>query len=96
MTLEVPRVHPLKTDKAPFEPLFLGWKTAEFRKDDRGFKLGDQLHLREVDERKIPTGRTVIAQITHIQTGYGIPHGYCMLSFRRLRIYFSPDDFASV
>ena len=41
------RVHELKTDGPVFQALKDGIKTFEIRKDDRGFKVGDELWLRE-------------------------------------------------
>jgi hypothetical protein len=92
--LEVVRVHPLKTDHDPFDALFSGSKTAEYRRNDRDFQIGDQLHLRET-HKGIFTGRTVIAVITHMQMGYGIPRGYAMLSLRIFRRYSSPTQYSA-
>jgi hypothetical protein len=57
-----------------------GTKTAEFRKNDRGFEVGDILALMRNDT----PGNTRYATrvITHIVRGpaFGIPEGYAMLS----------------
>ena len=39
--------HELKCWPEPFEQMSSGAKTAEFRRDDRGFAVGDMLLLRE-------------------------------------------------
>lgn len=39
--------HDLKTAPEHFEAVWSGAKTAELRKDDRGFSVGDVLRLRE-------------------------------------------------
>lgn len=78
--------HELKTWPDAFEAVWRGDKTAEFRRDDRGFAVGDSLWLREwVPSEARYTGRKVVAIITHIAGSgrFGIPDGYCMLSFRR-------------
>lgn len=90
--LDLVRCHPLKTDPDPFEAVFCGKKTAEFRKNDRDFHVGDELDLREILDTGKLTGRTVIAHVTHVQNGYGIPNGYVMLSLKVRRLYFSPND----
>lgn len=71
------KIHVLKTDLEPFQSLWEGNKTAEFRKNDRDFKIGELLELRCAD------GRGIVVRITHIQSGYGIPSDYVMLSFKR-------------
>ena len=75
--------HILKTWPESFDQVHRGEKTAEFRKNDRDFKVGDFLMLREwkpdADEY---TGRRLIANIGCITTGFGIPDGYVMLSLR--------------
>ncbi len=78
-----PITHQLKTHPAPFDAVWHGFKTAEFRKDDRGFEIGDTLHLEEWDPATgMYTGRNMVRLITHKTTGdqFGIPAGFCMLS----------------
>lgn len=41
--------HELKTHPEPFEAVVQGLKTFEYRYDDRGFNVGDELLLREWD-----------------------------------------------
>ena len=76
------KIHDLKTDPEMWEALSKGVKTAEFRRDDRGFEVGDILHLHH---NGYPFGEAVLwERITHIVRGpaYGIPDGYAMLSLR--------------
>lgn len=78
-----PRLHELKTHQDMFMDIITRTKTAEFRKNDRDFKKGDILLLRnyDPDKQKYRPGY-ILAIITHIVSeGYGIPEGYCMLSF---------------
>lgn len=44
--------HTIKTAPEHFQALLDGTKTAELRKDDRGFAVGDVLVLREYDNNK--------------------------------------------
>lgn len=75
--------HELKVHPEPFEALWNGKKTCEFRLNDRNYELDDTLVLKEYNPvLKSYTGRQVIRYITHIQTGFGIPDGWVMLSMR--------------
>lgn len=79
-------VHELKTWPGPFERILSGEKTAEFRRDDRGFDVGDLLKLREWSpSTKTHTGRELTRLVTDIceaSEGFGIPEGYVMMSIR--------------
>lgn len=76
----------LRTDPGPFRAVWRGEKTAEFRKDDRQFQVGDIVNLIEFDRalgRCLYPIRQLYIRITHYQgAGYGIPEGYAMLSFK--------------
>ena len=84
-------VHILKCWPDPFQAVWDGRKLAEFRRDDRGFEVGDILTLREwvpdiaasapMGEDRY-TGRILARKITDIRRGgrFGIPDGYAMLS----------------
>jgi Domain of unknown function (DUF3850) len=75
--------HILKSHCAAFSDLLTGARTAEFRGDDRGYKVGDVVTLVEYNhEENFFTGKSLTVEITHVETGYGIPPGFCMLSFR--------------
>jgi len=78
------RYHELKIDPDPFICVSLDQKRAEFRKNDRDFKVYDTLILREYDVFHGYTGSYELRYITHIQEGYGITEGYVMLSMRPL------------
>lgn len=77
-------IHELKADPTPFEDVYSGRKTAEVRLDDRGYKVGDVLHLREHQRSGLVggkyTGRELRRRVTHIQHGYGLPEGVVVLS----------------
>jgi len=85
------KVHHLKTSPEPFAALLDGTKTAEFRRDDRGFAVGDALVLEEWvpaevgQVRTVParyTGRNLSRRVTHIVRGpdFGVPDGFVVLS----------------
>ncbi|WP_421565611.1 DUF3850 domain-containing protein [Ochrobactrum sp. EDr1-4] len=71
------QTHNLKIDAHPFADLLSGAKTGEVRNDDRGFEVGDTVHLTCID------GQTMDLTISHIQRGYGLPDGICVLSYTR-------------
>lgn len=78
-------MHELKTWPAFFDAIWKGRKTFEIRKDDRGFKVGDELWLREYDpENKTYSGDELWAEVTHMMRGpaFGIGVGYCVMSIR--------------
>lgn len=76
-------MHDLKTEPAPFAALWAGDKTAEWRRDDRGgFAAEDMLRLREWDTGRGYTGREVTVLVTHVERGYGVPEGWCVMSVK--------------
>lgn len=87
------KVHELKTDDVPFTDVWNDNKTFEIRKDDRCFKVGDTLHLRETvytgeemagGKPLQYTDRALLVLITHKLTGYGLQEGWCILSIKVL------------
>lgn len=94
------KLHHLKCWPEPFVALLSGDKTAEFRKDDRDYRVGDTLVLQEwnpklmLDSQGLApgyrpgryTGREIRRIVTHAIYGpaFGIPQGYCMMSLRPL------------
>jgi len=76
-------LHELKTWREPFEAVWDDLKSFEFRKNDRDFKVGDSLLLKEyVPAFDRYTGRVIVADVKHIQKGgiFCIPEGYCIMS----------------
>ena len=87
-------MHELKAWPESFEPVWAGVKHAEFRKDDRGFKAGDVLLLKEWIPGKCEyTGRELHAVVTHAMAGpsFAVPEGFAMLSIE-VRVKSSPSD----
>lgn len=78
-----PKHHDLKCEPEPFAAVVEGRKRMEFRKDDRGFSVGDTVTLHEltaVGGEK--TGNKYTFRISHIlrDTAFGVPLGYAVLS----------------
>jgi hypothetical protein len=71
--------HALKIHEQPFNDILSGVKNCEVRNNDRGFQPGDTVQLHEIADTF--TGRVMERKITHIQTGYGLPDGLCVLSY---------------
>lgn len=73
-------IHELKIFPEFFEAVTSGRKQFEIRKNDREFKVGDQLTLREWTGEKY-TGDSYKAEITYI-TDYAQQNGYVVLGIR--------------
>lgn len=79
------KTHELKCWTEYFNAIKSGEKTAEFRKNDRDYKIYDELFLREWSpEEQEYSGDTVWVEVTHIVYGgnFGIPEGYCVMSIK--------------
>lgn len=80
-------IHELKTWPVYFGAVAAGKKTFEIRKDDRGFGIGDWLHLCEWDPQSGHyTGRYVNAEVTYILradesaiAAAAVAPGFCVL-----------------
>lgn len=83
--------HILKTDPDVFEATWLKTKAFEIRLNDRDFKVGDALVLRETKHsgeqmrqgRPLEyTGRTVGLRVLYVLEGpcYGLAKGWCVMS----------------
>lgn len=81
-----PREHELKTWPRFFAALLAGTKTFEVRPDDRGFRVGDSLHLREWHPRRERyTGRECWATVSYILTGFGVADGHVAMALKKIR-----------
>jgi hypothetical protein len=79
--------HELKSWPGQFQAMWTGRKRAEFRRDDRGFQVGDLLDLREWDpEVGRYTGFRMTARVTHLVRGpdLEVPRGFAVLSIEVL------------
>ena len=87
-------IHELKTHPTFFSMVLSGTKNFEVRKDDRGFKVGDELLLKEFypdgaswDRTKEGyTGRILHRRIDYILFGdqFGIEKGYIVMSISKV------------
>lgn len=77
--------HELKVWKTFFDALWYGKKTFEIRKNDRNFRLGDYLILKEYDQRTGEyTDRYIRAYVNYIidsreLTEFGMKPGYVIM-----------------
>ena len=76
------KVHELKTLPKYFVAVAAGRKTFEIRKNDRDFKIGDKVTLKEWDGEY--TGQEVDVVITYI-TDYEQKEGYIVFSIQLIR-----------
>ncbi len=82
------KMHELKTTQPYFDEVCRGAKRADLRKNDRDFKVGDQLLLKEYDPEIGYTGRSFIVRVTHVLEQFeALTPGYAMLSFEHLGLY---------
>lgn len=83
------KTHELKCWPDFFGPIVSGAKTFDLRKNDRNFKVGDKLVLREFDDRTGKyTGEEIRRRITYVLDGIGggcipplqgLQRGFCIL-----------------
>lgn len=84
-------VHVLKTDHGVFHASAAGVKGWEIRKNDRNFKVGDELWLKETvytgaemaaGAPEEYTGRVIAVKVTYMLEGpvYGLEDGWCIMS----------------
>jgi hypothetical protein len=78
--------HELKTWPLYWQQVHDGAKTFELRKDDRGFRVGDDLVLREFDSKDGYTGNALTVRVTYICRDvpeFGLEPGYCILGISK-------------
>lgn len=79
--------HELKILPEYYNAVREGRKRFELRKDDRGFDVGDRLHLRKWDPAGGYTGEVILTDITYILRGvpgYGLAEDYCVMSLGKV------------
>lgn len=76
--------HDLKIYPKYFEPVIYGRKKFEIRKDDRSFKVGDVVILKEFKFPNGYTGRSITVEISYILRNvkdFGLADGYCIFGW---------------
>jgi hypothetical protein len=93
-------VHHVKCNPPHYQDIAIDVKRADLREDDRDYRAGDILHLREYDPTPTPyddpctivgyTGRCCIRRITHVLLGgqFGLDYTAVALS---LKVVFGDD-----
>jgi hypothetical protein len=73
--------HVLKCWSQQFWAIRSGVKTFEYRKNDRGYRVGDIVVIREYDPKTGAfSGAEICRTITHMLTsGFGLPDGFAIL-----------------
>lgn len=75
-------IHDLKILTEHFIPVHQGLKKAEVRYNDRDFKVGDYLILREYCSEVGYSGRIVQRRIGHVAELTAMSEGYVLISFK--------------
>lgn len=81
-------VHELKTTSSFFQDVKKGIKPFEVRLNDRDFKKGDILRLREIDDSGSYTEDFLERKITYVMTNEnhpGIHHNYIVMGLSKAR-----------
>ena len=85
--------HSLKVWPSQFAALLTGEKRHEWRRNDRDFRIGDELELYEFDPHPNRcedgyTGRKWMCRITYLSENFGVPDGWCVLSISQGNLVF--------
>jgi len=82
------KTHELKTLPEYFQAVKNGHKTFEIRKNDRNFKVGDFLILKEWSHKAGYTGESIEVVISYIFEGdwYGLDGEYCILAIKKTEV----------
>ena len=80
------QIHELKTLPEYYGAALSGAKPFELRKNDRGYRVGDVVRLKEYDGEEY-TGRELVRRITYLLEGpvYGLEAGWCILGLGHTR-----------
>ena len=79
---ETPNCHALKIYPEYFEAVKSGVKTFEIRKNDRAFRVGDYLLLKEYNKIEQYTGRMLVVRVTYI-TDFHQKEGYVVMGIKQ-------------
>ena len=77
--------HELKTINPYFNDVDIGCKTFEVRKNDRNFKVGDIMILKEYLQQGIYSGKQINCIITYVLDNEEFcKEGYVVIGFKKL------------
>lgn len=83
-------VHELKTWPEFWQAVYRGEKTFELRKDDRAYRVGDELRLREYEPTTGAfTGNALVRYVSYIVRDvpeFGLEPGYAILGLSLSRV----------
>jgi hypothetical protein len=80
------KVHDIKIEELHFSDVEKGIKKSELRLNDREYKAGDVLMMREWNPLiGLYTDRVIHAVITHVYPGPNLPKDYVILSLRLMK-----------
>lgn len=77
--------HYIKILPKYYEAVRTDKKKFELRKNDRDYKVGDEIHLEEWDPSELYTGRSIMKVITYVLKNceeFGLKDGYCIIGWR--------------
>lgn len=85
--------HSIKSQLGPFQEVWDGIKTFEWRENDRNYAVGDFLLLNEWNSESVLgedsefcgrfTGRIILAKVTSmLEEEFGVTKGYCVMSIK--------------
>jgi len=78
------KVHELKIKQKYFIDILISGKRFEIRKNDRGFQVGEILHLKAIDDDTNEyTGFEMFVKILYIHEGLGLQEGYACMSIEK-------------
>lgn len=79
--------HELKIWPEFFQPVLSGEKSFEIRENDRGYKVGDRLWLREWEgQTNGYSGQSCKVDVTYILTGLGLLPGWVALGIKLVQV----------
>ena len=82
------KTHEFKIGLRFFDLVWDNKKAFELRKDDRGFRTGDAMILREWSKETGYTGRYIVSRITSIiSKDFGLRKGWVCIGFEILKKY---------
>lgn len=76
--------HDVKILPEYFKDVKSGKKQFELRQDDRGYNVGDDLHMEEWTPEGGYTGEDIVKEITYVLRNcpeYGLKDGYCIVGW---------------